>query len=320
MKRQELAEVVRGELARIGVAARDILVVAVSGGPDSMVLLDLLRKLNYRLIVAHVNHGLRREAEREEKLVQTYCAKHNLEFTVRQVDLSRQKTAIEERARELRYAALAEIARRSNAQWIVTAHTADDQVETVIANWLRGSLVRGLGGMRAVNGNIVRPLLGCWKIELLNYAKRHKLKYATDKSNDDIQFTRNRIRHQLLPELRKFNSRLDENLRQNSLLWQQVDVALMTLAGKYLKQIGTKTVRGLTVSISKLRELTPLMQVEVMKLAVGGEQVGIGRSHFLEVMKLVTSPRPIVAKRRLGGKLFASKAYDKITIGSGSGP
>lgn len=316
MKKQGLVTTVKGVLARTGVAPRDVLVVAVSGGPDSMVLLDLLRQLGYQLVVAHVNHGLRAAADKEEKLVHQYCVDHELDFVSQRVDLGKRKTAIEERARELRYAALARVAKQYQAKWIMTAHTANDQVETVAANWLRGSLVRGLGGMRVVSSNIVRPLLGCWKTDLLAYAKQHQLKYAIDKSNTDPKFTRNRIRYQLLPELRKFNSRLDTNMWRNSWLWQQVDEALGDLAQAYLAKISSQTSAGVALSVSRLQELTPLMQVEVIKRALGGKLTGLTGAHFAEVLKILASPAKVVAKRRLGGGLFVEKSRDKITISS----
>jgi len=318
MEKQELTKLVRRELGRVGVGLGDVLVVAVSGGPDSMVLLELLRKeKDQRIVVVHVNHGLRKEADKEEKIVAGYAKKYKLEFVSRKVSLGSRKTGIEERARDLRYAALQDVAREYGARWIVTAHTADDQVETVIANWLRGSAVRGLGGIRMVSGNIVRPLLNVWKKELLEYAKKHKLRYAIDSSNTNLQFTRNRIRRQLLPQLRKFNSHLDMQILHNSRIWQQADNALGQLAEEFLQKVGERTRAGVVLSISKLKELSPLMQVEVIKAAIrmaGGGLVDLEKTHFVEVMKLIASPKEQVAKRRLGGELFASKAYDKITV------
>ncbi len=321
MEKQGLANLVRGELTNVGIRPTDVLVVAVSGGPDSMVLLDLLTQIyrgyEQKLIVVHINHGLRKTADREEKLVADYAKKHKLQFVSRRVSLAGKKTGIEERARELRYSALQEIVSLHKASWIITAHTADDQVETVIANWLRGSGVRGLGGVHSVAGNIVRPMLNIQKEKLLDYAKKHKLRYAIDESNASLEFTRNRIRHQLLPILRKYNSQIDNQLLNSSRIWRQVDEALTELARVYLRRIG-KTAKGRVVlSISKLRELTPLMQVEVMKLAIrtiGGSLVDLEQTHFGEVAKLMASSRHQVKKRRLGGGLFISKAYDKITV------
>jgi tRNA(Ile)-lysidine synthetase-like protein len=310
----EMITKLREGLVTAGVQPADILVAAVSGGPDSMVMLDGLRTLKRKLVVVHVNHGLRKEANRDELVVRDYCLKHSLELVVCQLGLGKLKSKIEEIAREKRYEALAQVAQSNGCQWVVTAHTADDQVETVVANWLRGSLVKGLGGIKLRTGMVVRPMLSVTKKQVLAYAKLHKIKYAVDQSNADTKFTRNRIRHELLPELRKFNVKIDEQLLKNSQLWQQVDQALVVLAQYYLKQIGTTKKDQLVLSVSKLKELTPLMQVEVLKVVLDRNLTGIERSHFEEVMKMLASPKSRVAKRRLGGKLFASKAYDKITI------
>lgn len=321
MEKQGLANLVKGELMNAGVRPADVLVVAVSGGPDSMVLLSLLGQIYFgherKLIVAHINHGLRKAAKKEEKLVVAYAKKHKLQFVSHKINLGSKSAGIEERARELRYAALQEIVYVYKASWIVTAHTADDQVETVIANWLRGSGVRGLGGMHLATGNIVRPILNIQKQQILDYAKRHKLRYAIDKSNASLQFTRNRIRHQLLPTLRKFNPQIDSQLLHNSRIWRQVDEALTELARIYLRRVGKVTKSRVVLSISKLRELTPLMQVEIVKLSirmVGGSLKDLEQAHFAEVVKLTVSPKQQVKKRRLGGELFVSKAYDKITV------
>lgn len=320
--KQGLVNLIRGELVRAGVRPADVVVAAVSGGPDSMVLLSLLEQIYFgrerKLVVAHINHGLRKAAEEEERLVADYAKKHKLQFVSRKISLGGELAGIEERARELRYATLQEIACAHKARWVITAHTADDQVETVIANWLRGSGVRGLGGMHLVAGNIIRPMLNIQKQKLLDYAKKHKLQYAIDESNANLQFTRNRIRHQLLPSLRKFNPQIDSQLWSNSQVWRQVDEALTELARIYLRRVGKVTKDRAVISISKLRELTPLMQVEVVKLSirmVGGSLTDLGQSHFAEVMKLTASLKQQVKKRRLGGELFASKSYDKITIG-----
>lgn len=313
MGKYDLIKLVRGKLAELTVQGP--LVVAVSGGVDSMVLLDILRQLyrgqEDRLTVVHVNHGLRPEAIKDEKLVADYCKKHGLALVVKQVNLADKSTAIEERARIARYEALREVAKKA---WIVTAHTADDQVETVVGNWLRGSAVRGLAGMRFKSDGIVRPLLAVSKKQLLGYAKQYRLKFAVDKSNFDTKFTRNRIRHELLPILRKFNPQINEQLWQNSQIWEQVDLALVSLAKQYFGRIAKVVGRKTELSVSKLKELTPLMQVEVVKLALPDGLTGLTRLHFEELLKIVASPRKVVTKRRLGGKLFLMKGHDKITI------
>jgi len=314
MKKQGLISIIRCELVRAGIRPTDKLVAAVSGGSDSMALLDGLRQLDQQVVVVHVNHGLRREADIDEQLVSRYCQQHGLELVVKRVVLGGHKSGVEERARAARYQALAEVMQSSGAVGVATAHTADDQVETVVANWLRGSAIKGLGGMRLVSGKIIRPMLGIRKQQVLDYVKTHRIKFATDQSNQDTQFTRNRIRHELLPILRKYNPQFDAQMWHNAQVWQQADQAVAELAGSYLTRVGKKTRDGWVVSVSKMQELTWLMQGEVIKVAMGNEMVNMERTHFEEAMKILTSPRSVVAKRRLGGKLFMGKSHDKITI------
>lgn len=300
-----------------GVRPKDKLLVAVSGGVDSMALLEVMRKLNYPVTVGHVNHGLRKTAGRDERLVEEYCRKWKTDYLVKKVNLGRKQTGIEERAREARYKALRQMLKEANAKWIVTAHTADDQVETIAGNWLRGSLTRGLGGMRLMSGEVIRPLLGVWKKELMVYAKQHRLKYAVDETNADTKFTRNRIRLQLLPVLRKFNPKLDEQLAANAKLWQETEQALRELARQYFKTLAKVDQRKVTLTVSRLNELTAVMRGEIIKLAVqavGQDWVDLKKAHLDELMKIAASRELRVAKRRLGGKLFCSKAYGKITI------
>ncbi|OGB73699.1 tRNA lysidine(34) synthetase TilS [candidate division Kazan bacterium RIFCSPHIGHO2_01_FULL_44_14] len=311
-------------LVGAGVKQGDVLVLAISGGPDSMALLDIVRQLQpqegWRLVVAHIDHGLRTESKREAKLVENYCEQYNLDGVVQTLKLPlsvrRQLTRVEETARELRYQALRQIARRVKAQFIVTAHNADDQVETIILNFLRGSGIKGLGGMRSVSGDIIRPWLTVPKADLLSYVKRHKISFAIDTTNASTKFTRNRVRHKLLPILREYNPNLDELLLKNSQLFLQADMTLRNLARELLGLMGTGKSGKVNLSISRLSELLPLMQVEVVKQAVeqvAGTTYNWKGSHFMEIAKLITSRSPNNQKR-LPGKLLVRRAYDTITI------
>ena len=324
MKKQDLSYLARQGLIDAGVGRGEVLVLAISGGPDSMALLDIFRRLAPRagwgLVVAHIDHGLRRTSGRDAKLVADYCQGHRLTCIVRKIVLPtrirQSQTRVEEVARELRYRALRDIAKAAGARWIVTAHNADDQVETIILNFLRGSGVRGLGGMRLVSGDIIRPWLVVSKNELLGYVRKHKVPFVIDATNALTRFTRNRVRHKLLPVLRTYNPQLDELLLKNSQLFRQADIVLTELAYRTLGLIGREVSGKVNISISKLVELLPLMQVEVIKAAmikVAGSAYQLTGAHFREVMKLVVGPANSGTKR-LPGKLVATRSRDTITI------
>jgi len=189
------------------------ILAAVSGGPDSLFLLDSLWRLGYPLVVAHINHRLRAEADEEARLVQQAAARCNLPFVSTSEDVAgfaaARHLSIEEAARMLRYRFLFEQARRVGAQAVATGHTADDQIETVLMHWLRGSGLSGLRGMSfrslpnpwSSDLPLVRPLLACWRFDILPALAEQGLQPTWDASNRDLQYYRNRLRHETLPYL-----------------------------------------------------------------------------------------------------------------------
>jgi len=324
MKKQDLVNLVKEKLQMTGFQPSDTLVLAVSGGPDSMALLDIFIRLkadySCQLVVVHVNHKLRKTSARDQKLVERYCNTHNLLCITKQVDvgahLGKNRGGIEEKARELRYKTLRQVARKMKAKFIVTAHNRDDQVETIVFNFLRGSGLRGLGGMREVSGDIIRPLISVPKKELLALVKKHKVPFVVDPSNRSMEFTRNRIRHRLLPVLREYNPAIDKLLIQNSYIFGQAELVIDNLVRHYLSLMRDPKTDKVSISISKLAELTPFMQVEVIKAAIRetlGSLERIKKVHFDEIFKLIASGKSSSSKS-LPGKLFVQKAYDKITI------
>lgn len=212
-------------------------VIGVSGGPDSLCLLDILHRLGYRLVVAHVNHQLRPEAEAEMLLVQQAAEQRNLPFYSHKVEVLPHAEAarlpVEAAARELRYRFLFEIAQAKSAQAVVVGHNADDQVETVLMHLLWGSGLSGLRGMpvRALPNAwsesipLVRPLLGTWRHEIEAYCTAQGLNPVYDASNQNIAYTRNRLRHELIPLLESYQPGLRQRiLRMTDLLGCEDDL------------------------------------------------------------------------------------------------
>ncbi|HUD10734.1 MAG TPA: tRNA lysidine(34) synthetase TilS [Candidatus Saccharimonadales bacterium] len=174
-------------------------IVAVSGGVDSVVLLDILSKLpQLNLVIAHFDHGIRTDSVRDNKFVEELARQYGLEFFAEAGQLG--SKASEAMAREKRYAFLRKIKQRSAADAIVTAHHQDDIIETVIINLLRGTGRRGLSSLQSTD-DIIRPLLHVPKSEILHYANEHHLKWREDNTNKDEKYFRNYIRHQIVPKL-----------------------------------------------------------------------------------------------------------------------
>jgi tRNA(Ile)-lysidine synthase len=210
------------------------LVMGVSGGPDSLCLLDVLFRLGYKPVVAHFDHKIRVESGEDIEFVRRVAAGYNLPLDVGAGDIpamaQEKRISIEAAARIARYGFLFAAARRWNAQALVVAHTADDQVETLLLHLLRGSGLDGLLGMdfRAFLPEwgdkiaLVRPLLATWRAEVESYCQDQGIEVLTDATNRDTYYTRNRIRLELIPQLETYNPkvrkalwRLAENLRMD---------------------------------------------------------------------------------------------------------
>ncbi|HYK49860.1 MAG TPA: tRNA lysidine(34) synthetase TilS, partial [Terriglobales bacterium] len=197
------------------IKAGDRLAVAVSGGADSTALLLLMvevrSELGIVLSVAHVNHGLRgKESDADEQFVAELAERHNLDLHSQKAPLKSTSSGIEAAARKLRYDFFRQLVRNGKLSKIATAHTLDDQAETVLLRILRGTGIRGLSGIHprlvledgdAGSGEIVRPLLGFRRVELEAFLRDQGQEWREDSSNRDLTFLRNRVRHRLLPML-----------------------------------------------------------------------------------------------------------------------
>lgn len=321
MKKQDLNVLVREKLEKYG-AVNLPLVLAVSGGPDSMVMLDIIRRLVFpiNLTVVHVNHGLRKTALRDQRLVVEYCNKYQLSCVVRQADVvgsrAKNKGSVEEVARDLRYKILREEAKLVGAVYILVAHNANDQAETLMFNLARGAGLRGIGGMREWSEDILRPLLSVEKRDILDYAKKQKIMFAQDESNKSLEYTRNFIRKKVLPELGKINPNLIAQLYQTSMMVQSAEQATRDLARLHLVAMATGEKGSLTFSCSKMLELTEFMRAEVIKSATELLEItGLEwtSAMFKQIDGVIRSPEKM-AEKRIGGKLLVGKRYDKISI------
>ena len=204
-------------------------VLAVSGGVDSVVLLDLLaHKPGIELIVAHLDHGIRPDSAEDAKFVAELAARYGLPYETSAVQLG--ADASEAEAREVRYEFLSRIMQDNTAQAIITAHHQDDLLETAIMNLLRGSGRLGLTSLASRDG-LIRPLLGVPKRQLLDYAKQHDLKWREDSTNSDTKYLRNRVRHNLLAKAddnwrEQFRDHLRKAEHVNNLLEKELDQLL----------------------------------------------------------------------------------------------
>lgn len=200
----------------------DKILVAVSGGPDSMCLLDisfcLSKKYDWSLHIAHVNYGLRgKDSDLDEQLVKDRAKHYHLPLSILHPKKPRKANNLESRLRDIRYAFFEKTRKHLGFDSIALAHHQGDQAETLLLRLIRGAGLHGLGAMRPREGHLIRPLLLTPRAEILHYLEDNALPYRLDQTNDDLAFTRNRIRHELLPFLETFNPNIRETLAENAL-------------------------------------------------------------------------------------------------------
>lgn len=211
----------------------DKIVVGVSGGPDSICLLNVLNNLKdvlkFEIFVAHINHMIREEADSETEYVRGFCKKIGVECFVKRVDViklaDKCKMGTEETGRKIRYDFFREIKQKTNSNKIATAHNLNDNAETVLMNIIRGTGSSGLKGIEPLKQDLIRPIIKCKRDEIENYCNILNLNPKFDKSNDENIYTRNKIRNLLLPYLKEnFNPNIIETInRMSELLKQEND-------------------------------------------------------------------------------------------------
>lgn len=329
----DIAERVRETVSRYRMFRNgESVLVAVSGGPDSVALLDVLSRLavdwGLSLTVAHLNHMFRgAEADEDVLFVRNLAARYGLPCVAESIDVPayRQEHGLSAQvaAREIRYRFLDETARAVDATAVALGHNADDQCETILLNFLRGTGLAGLGGIPPVRGIYVRPLIGVWRAEIEAYCRLRNLVYRQDSSNLEAIYTRNRIRHHLIPLLeRDYNPglrtallRLGEIARaENGYLDGEAGRAL-NLARQSVSDEG-----GLSLDLDRLRELDPVICRRVLKQAwqeaAGGAQTDY--KHIEDLFDLVHSP---VGGRlvELPGGLTAERVRRCLVIGRAAG-
>jgi tRNA(Ile)-lysidine synthase len=211
--------------------------LAVSGGMDSVVLVDLFHKAGFRFEIAHCNFGLRgAESDGDEVFVKTLAEQYGVQFYSVRFDLSNIKSSIQEEARTLRYNWFEQIRKANKLDYIATAHHADDQVETVLQHFVKGTGIRGLRGMKVKRDLIVRPLLFAFRDEIETYCTEQNLNYRTDSSNASLKYERNKVRHELIPMLQTLNPNFKATLIAHLPIYQELEVLYnRTIAKEHAK-------------------------------------------------------------------------------------
>jgi len=255
--------------------------LAVSGGLDSMVMLDFFRRFGQKKYaldfgVAHIDHGLRTESAADALWLNDHCQALAIPFwqirlAVADVHQTSAQSSLEAVARELRYAWLFSLAREEGFDALATAHTASDQAEGLLMRWVRGA-VQGLGGMSPVQERqglrLIRPLLDTPRAALEAYVEHYQLSWREDSSNAELDFFRNRIRAQVLPLLRAENPRLEQQWCEHALIWQEEQQFLEQLTESAALTVLSTEPEGLRVLLRSFEGLGPALQRRVLKRAL----------------------------------------------------
>lgn len=307
----------------------DKILVGVSGGPDSVALLQILysfrEEYNLSLHVAHLNHRLRgEEANKDANLVKNLAENLNLAYEIKSCPLDLKKIAqeegwtLEETARKYRYLFYEEMAKKFGTDKIALGHNANDQAETVLMRFLRGSGLEGLRGMPAVRGKIIRPLIDCYREEIEEYCREHKLEYRIDSTNKEAIYFRNKIRLELLPLLTaEYNKNIKNILLQLSRVVNEVSAYLEEETEVRFKETTRVTDREkVVIDLNQLNLLPLVFKRRIIRKAievVKGDLQAISFVHSEEVLRLIES-RGGEKEITLPAGLKVKKIYQQLII------
>lgn len=312
----------------------DKLIVALSGGPDSVFLLENLIRIGYKnLLLAHVNYKLRRkESDKDQAFVEKIAKRLNLPLKKKICNIKNSKNNIEEAARDKRYQFFKQIMEDTKAKYILTAHTKDDQVETILMNFIRGSSVTGLTGIHTLDNHIYRPLLDFTKNEIITYLNKNKISYRIDESNFDISYTRNNLRHIIIPLIKTLNVSFDETIVRNLKINTSIDAFLIEKANSWIKrnyknnEISIKAFLKLHIALKRqvlrtvikinLKTLKDISfdQIEEIRLLIENNRTG--KSKIIDKgLKFTTNyGKILVSSNTKSRKVQTSRISKKLTI------
>ncbi len=299
----------------------DKIIVAVSGGPDSMCLLDVLYKLKgelkFDIEVAHVNHGIRKESDDEKVYVENYCNNRNIPFHYLKVnvpEISKEKKMSEEACgREIRYNFFEDIRNETNATSIAVAHNLNDNIETILLNEIRGCGLKGLTGMDFRYNKIIRPLLSIEKKDILLYNYELELNPCIDKTNEEEIYLRNKIRLTLIPYLEELNPNFVKNIcRMRDILKEDND---------FIEEYVNRIFKGVIISdensrivfdFSKFMDEHDSIKNRIVRKIIEKKMSnldGIESIHVLDIIKLLNNN--IRGKKYIIGNKFTIEILKK---------
>lgn len=305
----------------------DVIVIGVSGGPDSITLLTCLNKykekLNCKLIVAHINHLIRKDSTDDEKYVETICKNLKIKCYIKRIDITeiakKEKLGTEEAGRKIRYEYFDEIAKKENANKIAIAHNMNDNAETMILNLIRGTGLTGLEGIQPIEyEKYIRPLINCTRKEIEDYCKKYKLKPRIDSTNKENIYRRNIIRNKILPQIEELNPNVIEALSRTSKIVKENNMFIKNEAElkyeklKKYKNEKDKTKEAVIFNLKEFNVLNNTIKQNLILLAIEelfNSTRGIEKINIDDIIKLALNN--IGEKYLLINKKFKILVKDK---------
>lgn len=300
----------------------DKILVAVSGGPDSICLLNILYNLKERLkielYVAHVNHLIRKEAKSDAEFVKEFCDSKNIEFFYKECDVKEkaqtEKISTEEAGRNARYDFFEEIANKYSINKIAIGHNKNDLAETLIMNILRGTGTQGLKAILNKNGKYIRPLLDVDREKIEEYCEKNNLKPRIDLTNFENNYTRNKIRNIVIPYVKKeFNPNIVETLtRLSQIATEEQDFINLEVEKAYKKILLSEESENIKISGKKFVEIHTAIQKRTILYIINrlfGNTKQIEKKHIEDIIKLIN--------KNIGNKYLTPNKNLKVSIKKG---
>lgn len=301
------------------IQAKDKIVLGVSGGPDSITMLDILRQIreefDFEIVVAHINHMIRKEAIIDEEYVKKYCEKNNIKCFVKRIDVidiaNNKKIGTEEAGRLVRYDFFDEVLKQTGSNKIAIAHNKNDKIETIIMHLLRGSGLSGLKGIEPIRGNIIRPLIECEREEIEKYCDENRLEPRIDKTNFENDYTRNKIRNIVIPYIEKeLNPNIIETIDRLSEVVKKEDRYLEKVALDVYDKILIKQEPGqIMLELKEFNEQDEVIKSRIILYTVKklfGSSQGIEKIHINDIIKLCNN--------NIGNKYLTPNKKIKILV------
>lgn len=292
----------------------DNVLVACSGGPDSVALIHALKSqkdlLKINLVIAHVNHNFRQNSQNDALFVENLAKKLGLSFLCKSVVVESDGN-LEDNARKVRHESLNEMAIETRCSKIALGHTSSDKAETVLHNIARGAGTKGFSSLRPTNCNLIRPILFASRKDILDYLNEIDQDYITDETNANTAFSRNRIRHNVIPELEHIFPQASRNIARLSSIIEEESKFLNELAKKDLEKYVTEAVDGRILSITLFAKLHFVLQRRILLLLCEDEYLSL--SHLDDLIKFILYSEPN-KKAHLGVKTFVKVDKHRLQI------